>query len=84
MQSVVVNVLGARVMSGTGKQSGKAYEMTICAVAFQNEKNGVQVGELVMNGAAVPAPGKYTVEVEPSVRDGRVSFGVKSLVPFKS
>lgn len=78
--SLVVQVLGARVQSGTGKQSGRPYEMTICAVAFQNDK-GVQVGELVINGGQIPAPGKYAVELEPQVRDGRVSFGARGLTP---
>lgn len=81
--SVVVNVLGARVQSGTGKQSGRPYEMTICAVAFKGDK-GIAVGELVINGGVVPAPGLYAVELEPQVRDGRVSFAAKSLTPTKA
>lgn len=81
MSATVVKVLGARVQSGTGKQSGKPYEMTICACAFKGER-GVEVGELVVNGGQVPAPGDYEVELQAQVRDGRISFGAKSLRPL--
>jgi len=77
--SCVVQVVGGRVISGVGK-SGKPYSFCALAVVAQDDR-GVVVGELVLDGEAMPAPGRYAVELVPRVRDGRMSFAASKLTP---
>ena len=77
--SPIVQVVGGRVISGVSK-SGKPYAFTALAVVGQGDRGAI-VGEIVMDGEAIPAPGRYEVQLAPRVRDGRIAFAVEKLLP---